>query len=106
MKNILGPAVSVARHNTKHVFHAERDTGPVMRFHFRHGYDEIRCEDGSWKPQVAKTGVIGLKLRFDQPIAIEIHEGDLSLRKLIAEPGFVQEQIRVAMMPWAFPNHY
>ena len=77
-----------------------------MGFHFRHGYDEVRCEDGARKPQVAKTGIVGLKPRFDEFITIEIHECDLAVRKLIAEASFVQEQIRVAMMTWAFPNHY
>ena len=60
----------------------------------------------SAEPQIAKAGIVGLKLRFDQLITIEIHERDLAMRKLISEADLVQEQIRVAMMPWAFPNHY
>jgi len=31
-------------YNTEHVFHAERDAGPVMRLHFRHGDDEVGLE--------------------------------------------------------------
>ena len=42
MKDILGPAVSAAGNNPKHVFHAEGDPGPVMCLHLRHGDDEIR----------------------------------------------------------------
>ena len=57
------------------------------------------------EPQVAETGIVGLELRF-QLITIEIHERDLAVRKLIAEVGLVQEQIRVAMMPWPFTHRY
>src|SRR6266571_7133633 len=31
VKDVLGPAVAAARHNAKHVFHAERYHGPVVR---------------------------------------------------------------------------
>src|SRR6267378_4612174 len=105
VKDILRPAVAAARNNAKHVLHAERDSGPMMRFHFRHGDDEVRLENGSWKPQVPKPGIVGLNLRFDQLVTIEIHERDIAMRKLVAEAVLVQEQIRVAMMTWAFANH-
>src|SRR5437867_166544 len=79
VQDILRPAVAGARHNAKHVFHAERDPRPVVSLHFRHRYDEIRCEDSSWQPQMVETGVVGLKLRFDELVAIEIHECDFAL---------------------------
>ena len=85
VKDILGPAVSAGGNNPEHVFHAECDVGPVACFHLRHGHDEIGCEDGPWEPQVAKTGIVGLELRFDELVAIEIHGCDLAVRKLIAE---------------------
>ena len=89
MQHILRPAVSAAGDNSKHVFHAERDAGPVMRFHFRHGHDEIGRQNGSWKPQVAEAGIVRLKLRFDQLVAIEIHEGHLAGGQLIGEASFI-----------------
>src|ERR1051326_8026263 len=104
MQDILRPAVAATRHNTKHVFHAERDPGPVMRFNFGHGYNAIRSEDGSRKPQIAEAGIVGLKFRFDQFVAMEIHESELALRELVAEAGLVNEQIRVAMVSRTFPD--
>ena len=89
VKNIFRPAVPAARHNAKHVFHAECDPGPVVCFHLRHGRDEIGRQNGSWQPQVAEAGIVGLELRFDEIIPIEIHECDLAVRKLIAEAGLV-----------------
>ena len=53
---------------------------------------------------MAETGIVGLKLRLDQFVAIEIDECDLAMRELIAETGLVEEQIRVAMMPWSFAD--
>ena len=50
MKDILGPAITRPWDDAEHVFHTERDAGPMMRFHFRHGYDEIRSENGSREP--------------------------------------------------------
>ena len=85
VKEILGPAVAAPRDNAKHVFQAERDSGPMVGFYFRHGHDEIRCEDDSREPQVAEAGVVCLELRFDKFVAIEIHERDLAVCKLIAE---------------------
>jgi hypothetical protein len=38
---------------------------------------------------VAETGIVGLKLRFDQLVAIQIHERDLAMRDLIAHAGLV-----------------
>jgi hypothetical protein len=59
-----------------------------MCFYFGHGHDEIRPENGSGEPQMAKTGIVGVKFRFDQIVAIEIYECDLALRELIGEAGF------------------
>src|SRR5439155_9256542 len=75
---VLWPSIPRAGNNTKHVFHAQRDACPVMRFHFRHRYDEIRSKNSPRKPQVAETGIVGLKLHFDEFIAVEIHECDLA----------------------------
>jgi hypothetical protein len=89
MKDVLRPAVAFARNYSEHVFHAERDPSPVVCFHFGHGHDEIRCQDRSWKPQVAKTGMVGPELCPDESVSIEIHECDLALRKLIVEAGLI-----------------
>src|SRR5690348_6273889 len=78
----------------------------MMCLHFGHGHDEIGRENGSWKPQEAQTGIVGLKLRFDQLVAIEIDKCDLAMRNLIAEAGVVYKQICVAMMSWPFANGY
>ena len=53
---------------------------------------------------MAEAGIVRLKLGFDQLVAIEIHEPDLAMRKLIAKTRLMEEQIRVAMMPGAFGN--
>jgi len=41
VKDIFGPAIAASGDNAKHVFHAERDAGPVVGFYLRHGDDEI-----------------------------------------------------------------
>jgi hypothetical protein len=64
----------------------------MVGFHFGHGNDEIRREDGSWEPQVVETGVVGLELRLDELVAIEIHEEDLAVPDVIAETSFVQKK--------------
>ena len=89
MKDVLGPAVSRSRDDSEHVFHAEGDARPMVGFHFRHGHNEIRCQNGSWKPQVTEAGIVRLKLGFDQVVAIEIDELDFALRKLVTQPGLV-----------------
>src|SRR5213594_2474889 len=55
MKNVLGPAVPCAGNNAEHVLHAEGDACPVVRLYFRHRNDEVRLENGSWKPQVTEA---------------------------------------------------
>jgi len=95
MENVFRPAVSIAGDNPKHVFQTQCDAGPVVCFHFRHRHDEIRCEYGSWKPQVAETGIISTKLRFDRFVTIEIDKVDLALGKLIPQRGLVEQQFRV-----------
>ena len=50
MEDVLGPAIAASGDNAKHVFHAQGDPGPVMGFHFRHGHDEIRTQNGSREP--------------------------------------------------------
>jgi hypothetical protein len=46
VENILRPAILGARHNAEHVFHAERNSGSVVRFDLGHGHDEVGREDG------------------------------------------------------------
>ena len=87
VKDVFRPAVTGARNDPKHVLHAQRDAGPVMRLHLGHRDDEVGCQNGSWKPQVAKTGIVRLKPGFDEFVAIEIYKCDLAMHKLIAEAG-------------------
>src|SRR5207249_3281110 len=89
VENILRPAVPAAWDNTKHVFHAERDAGPVVRLHLRHGHDEVRCEDGSREPEMSETGIVGLELCLDELVAIQINKPNLAVRELIGETGLV-----------------
>src|SRR5207302_10977589 len=49
-------------------------------------------------------GVVCLELRFDKFVAIEIHERDLAVCKLIAEACLVKKKIRVAMVTGPFCN--
>src|SRR5712691_1246110 len=44
MQNILGPAILCARHDTKHVFHAQRNASPVVGFNLRHRHHEVGCK--------------------------------------------------------------
>ena len=106
MQNVLRPTVTRPGNDAEHVFHAECDSGPVVCFHFRHRHDEVRCQNGSWKPQMTEVGIIRLKLGFDQVVAIEIDEADFAVRKLVTQASLVQEQIRVAVMPWPFADSY
>src|SRR5262245_594198 len=102
--DVLRPAVTGPGHNAKHVLHAERDTGPVVGLHLRHGYDEIRHQDCSREPQVTKTGIVCLELCFDEFVAIEIDEGNLSVQELIGEASFVNKEVCVAMMTRPFSH--
>src|SRR5262245_44564187 len=70
VKNVLRPAVSTARHNPEHVFHAESDAGPVVRLHLWHRNDEIGGQHGSRKPQMIQAGVLRLELDLGKFVAI------------------------------------
>ena len=104
MQNVFRPAIAIAGDNSEHVFQAQRDAGPVVCFDFRHRHDEIRCDYESWKPQVAETGIVSTKLRFDQFVTIEIDKVNLALGKLIRQSGLVEQQFRVAVMPRTFAD--
>src|ERR1051326_6541768 len=67
---------------------------------------KIRSENSPRKPQVAETGIVGLKLRLDEFIAVEIHECDLALRELIAKSSLMDQEVRVSLMARAFADHY
>ena len=88
--------------DTEHIFHAQCDSGPVMRFHFRHGYDEIGRKNSSGQPEVAQAGIVGLKLGFDEVVAIQINELDLAMQQLIGETRVVHQEFCVPMMAGAF----
>ena len=55
---------------------------------------------------MAETGIVGLKLHFDEFIAVEIHECDLALRQLIAKSSLMDQEVRVSMMARAFADDY
>ena len=38
---------------------------------------------------MAETGIVGLELRFDELVAIEIHERDLAVGKLIGQASLI-----------------
>jgi len=80
VEDILGPAVTASRNDSEHVFHAQRSSGPVMRLHLWHGYDEIGRENSSGQPEMAQAGIVGLKLGFDEGVAIQIDEMDLAMQ--------------------------
>ena len=73
-----------------------------MRFHFRHGYDEIGRKNSSGQPEVAQAGIVGLKLGFDEVVAIQINELDLAMQQLIGETRVVHQEFCVPMMAGAF----
>ena len=106
VKDILGPAVTASRNDSEHVFHAQRNPGPVMRLHLWHGYDEIGRKNSSGQPEVAQAGIVGLKLGFDEVVAIQIDELDLAMQKLIGETRFVHQEFCVPMMAGAFGDGY
>ena len=106
VEDILGPTVAGSGNDAEHVLHAQRDPSPMMRFHFRHGYDEIGRKDSARQPQLAEAGIVRLELRFDEVVAIQIDELDLAMQHLIGETGFVHQQFGIAMMAGAFGDSY
>jgi hypothetical protein len=73
-----------------------------MRFHFRHRYDEIGCEDSARQPQFAKAGIVGLELGFDEVVAIQVDKLDFAMPQLIGETSLVDKEICVSLMAGTF----
>src|SRR2546427_2078766 len=104
VEDVFRPAVSTAGDNSKHVFHARGDAGPVMRLHLWHRHDEVGNQNGPRKPEMTEAGVVRMQLDLCEFIAIEIHEPDPSMEEVIPKTRFKEKQLRVAMMTGAFSN--
>ena len=55
---------------------------------------------------MAQTGVVGLKFRLDEFVAIKIDKTDVAMQELIAEARLMEEQFCVAVMTGAFSDGY
>ena len=77
LRNILRPTVLGPRHNAEHVLHAQRDSCPMVRFHFGHGLQRSRTQARLEAAANDRAGVVRPCGHFDQYVAVQINEGEL-----------------------------
>src|SRR6202521_4219589 len=85
VEDVLGPTVLGAGDHTEHIFHAQRDTGPVMCFDLWHRHYEVRGENSPRQPQMLQAGVGCPRWHLAQFIPVQVNEPDLVAAQLIGE---------------------
>lgn len=97
---ILGP-----RHNSEHVFRAQRDSSPVVRFDFGHRYDEVGSQHGPRQPQMIEPRVGRPCGNFDQFVAVQINEVELLPSQLGFQPTLGKHEVRIPLVARSLSDH-
>jgi len=98
VENILRPSVSRARHDTKHVLHAESDARPVMGLDLRHGNEEIRFEHCPREPEMFHARIVRSQRSPNQLVAIQIYKSDLLVSETLLITTLREDHLCVALM--------
>ena len=105
MENVFWPPVDGARNYAKHVLHRQRDPGPMVGFHLRHGHKEIRIQYSPRQPERFHRRIAASGADLDNLVAIQVDKLDFPVSQMVAEPAFGKHQLRVALMSGAFADH-
>ena len=106
VENVLGPAIPASRDDAEHVFHAQSDARPVMRFHFGHGHKKISLHRRLPQPEALHSGVAGPKIHRDQLVAVQIDESDSVVPKNWSVAALGEHELCVPLVARSFSHDY
>src|SRR5258708_11579905 len=106
VENVLGPAIPASWDHTEHVFHAEGDAGPVMRFHLGHGHKKISLHHRLRQPEPLHSAVAGPEIHRDQLVAGQIYESDSIVPQNWRVTAIGEHELCVPLMAWSFCHDY
>src|SRR5712675_769208 len=66
VENVLWPAVPRSRYDAEHIFHTQRNAGPVMSFDFWHGDQKVRLQHCARKPKALHSHEARAQMRANQ----------------------------------------
>src|SRR5258708_26543246 len=106
VENVLGPAIPASWDHTEHVFHAEGDSGPVMRFHLGHGHKKISLHHRLRQPEPLHSAVAAPEIHRNQLVAVQIYESDSIVPKNRRVTPLREHHLCGALMPRSFRHDY
>src|SRR4029077_6684238 len=106
VENVLWPAVPRARYDAEHVFHTQRNAGPVMSFDFWHRDQKVRLQHCARKPKAPHSHEARAQLSANQFVAIEIDKTDILIAKRLSITALQQHQFRVPLVSWALRDNH